>query len=344
MSSAGIQAYLNRMQMEAAQNQQRRQSRDAMLGSGLGTLGSIGGAYLGSPAGSAAISNALGLGGGSNATNTSPIANSIMNAIRGGGNTTPPINQTAFDVLSSGEMVPAGQGTMLESALGTNIPGAETLAGIGSYVAPALGAYGAYDLLTDDAQKDQGEETALQGAASGAAMGSMFGLPGMAIGGALGGLGGYLHSAFGSGGDPDERQRRDIRGNELANFYTGDNRLQFGDVNADVGQLGQGGSYNVDLAEAGNLDSELAQTIGGLNPLMALTLGGRGDNRASDFTGEFANAAMTSDNPEVAVQSAYEKAGYDRDKAYTEVLQMEGLDQATRDAYLAAIDDVFGVS
>lgn len=309
-----------REELEAQDRLASRSGRNQMIGTGLGALGSLGGAYLGSDAGSAALSSALGLGGATTAAATPAAGSAVLNPIT-----------SAITNAASGAGATGGVGA--------------SLGAVAPYVAPAIGAYGAYDLLSDDAnrRKDQGGEGALQGAASGAAMGSMFGPWGIAIGGGLGGLAGFANAAFGSGGDPNARERRDIRGDELADFYTDDNRLQFGGVDADVGQLGANGSYNVDLTEAGNLDSELAQTIGGLNPLMTLALGDRDPNRASDFAGELANAITATGDPGKDVQAAYSELGYDRDKAYTEVLNMEGLDSGTRDAYLAAIDDVFGV-
>lgn len=70
---------------------------------------------------------------------------------------------------------------------GEQAAGMFDLGGIGSagnIIAPAAGAYGAYDLLTNEYGAGRG---ALQGAASGAAIGSYFGPPGMLVGGAIGG-------------------------------------------------------------------------------------------------------------------------------------------------------------
>ena len=77
-----------------------------------------------------------------------------------------------------------------------------SLGGIGSAgnaFLPAAGAYGAYDLLTNDYGAGRG---ALQGAASGAPIGSFFGPPGAAIGAGIGGLFGLGKSLL--GGDEDK--------------------------------------------------------------------------------------------------------------------------------------------
>jgi hypothetical protein len=74
--------------------------------------------------------------------------------------------------------------------------GSLSLSGIGSagnYIAPGLGLLGAYDLATNDRGKVGG---ALQGAASGAAIGSFFPGPGTAIGAGIGGLAGLAKGFF----------------------------------------------------------------------------------------------------------------------------------------------------
>lgn len=280
----------------------------------------------------------------------------------------PDVYQTLFDVTSAGERVPAGQATQVEQLLGMDIPGAETLAAIGQYVGPAIGAYNAYNLLSDDRMRRQNEWEggATQGALSGAGMGSYFGLPGAAIGAILGGLVGLGNSQFGSGKDTAQRQRDELRSGLNAfnreagreGFYDNGN-LSFGDVNADTRGLGYtpmqnesgginfepgGPSYNINLNEAQDLDSEYAKAVGGFDALLGTLLSGAPDqSRVSDLVGEFTNAAMTSSNPTQAVRAAYDKAGADRETLYTATLNDASLTPEERNIRLASIDRIYEV-
>lgn len=80
--------------------------------------------------------------------------------------------------------------------------------GQGGFGGPALGAFGAYDLFKNDYGPGRG---ALQGAASGAAMGSYFGLPGTAIGAGIGGLIGLGKSIMNRGySDLEDQKRKEL--------------------------------------------------------------------------------------------------------------------------------------
>ena len=85
----------------------------------------------------------------------------------------------------------AAPGAAAESA-----PGAFSLGGIGSAgnaILPAVGALGAYDVLSNDYGPAR---SGIEGAASGAAIGSYFGPPGAVVGGVAGGLIGLGKSFF----------------------------------------------------------------------------------------------------------------------------------------------------
>jgi len=88
----------------------------------------------------------------------------------------------------------------LGGAAGLEAPGMFDVSGIGSagnVIAPAAGLAGAYDLFANRPQNVGTGSGYLQGAASGAAIGSYFGLPGAGIGAGLG----LLANAFGIGGE-----------------------------------------------------------------------------------------------------------------------------------------------
>jgi hypothetical protein len=100
-----------------------------------------------------------------------------------------------------------GKGKVSEIAGATEAPSGFSLGGIGSsgnYILPAAGAYGMYDVLSS--KRGGTGAGALQGLASGAAMGSYFGPWGAAIGGGVGALG----SLFGGKSRTKvEEERRD---------------------------------------------------------------------------------------------------------------------------------------
>lgn len=91
--------------------------------------------------------------------------------------------------------------------------------------------------------------------------------------------------------------------------------------------------------------------IGMTAPLAVIQFQGSSPKLAVDFTGYYSNAVMQSGDPTANAQKLYADAGLDRDSAYTAILQMgpkeDGgngtLDAGARDAYLAAIDKLFGV-
>jgi len=122
------------------------------------------------------IANALGLGG------TEAAAGATTEAAAGAAPTILSVEPVAGAATEAG----AGAGA-----------GAFSLSGIGSAgnaFLPAVGAFGAYDLLTHNRGAGRG---ALQGAASGAAIGSFFPGAGTAIGAGIGGALGLAKGLFG---------------------------------------------------------------------------------------------------------------------------------------------------
>jgi len=104
-----------------------------------------------------------------------------------------------------GPATPSVEAGTLAGPVAPEAAGAFDLAGVGSagnVLLPAVGAYGAYNLMDSQSDAPSGgrrnSRGLLQGAASGAAMGSYFGAPGAIVGGILGGVGGLAGSVFGS--------------------------------------------------------------------------------------------------------------------------------------------------
>lgn len=139
----------------------------------------------------------------------SKVGDKIAGIFEGGGAATEAATNTGSGLAGSfgGGAAPGG---MAAPGGGALAPGGEAatgmfdLGGIGSsgnVILPAVGAYGAYDVLTGDYGTGR---NALQGAASGAAMGSYFGPQGALIGGGIGLGAGLIKGMF------DHESTRDV--------------------------------------------------------------------------------------------------------------------------------------
>lgn len=149
---------------------------------------------------------------------------------------------------------------------------------------------------------------------------------------------GALRGAFSGKKHKDQYQRdavrKSLRGSLLDDAYN----ITLADGSKfDVGKDGSVRNYDVNMSRAGAGD-----TIGGANPLAHLI--GRGNNKVrSDFSGYFANAAMSSGDTRANLVKMYKDAGLDHDTAYMMIHNDTSLDQPTKDAYKNGLDELFGV-
>lgn len=228
----------------------------------------------------------------------------------------------------------ATSGSGIAGALGGALPAAGLAAMAGLYANTGLNAY---NELTGD---DQGGKTT--GAVKAGLLASGIGAP-FAIGADLLGLG------FKSGKDPEQLERDVVRtlmqergladqNYQTASGYdvgreTRDDGTQIFDYYGEDGQT--------PLASLGDPNA-VHQAVGTAAPIAGLLTGF--DPRASHhaqglLAGDFLGGGSS--------QDAYKSLGYEglsgRDKAYTEVLNAQGLDPNKRNAMLAQIDKDFGV-
>jgi hypothetical protein len=218
------------------------------------------------------------------------------------------------------------------------------------YVGGALGAYGAYDLLTNDRTSGRtGTGTTMaQGAASGAAIGGAI-VPGWghAIGAVLGGLAGAIHNMTGSRKGTEQLMRDSVRsklkeGGIVDEKYmmTLDNGRQL-----DLGKDGSWAPYNVDQNKP-----SAQQGIGWLQPLAYMIAGGN-DKMADDFAGILYNELDPTGDMDLMqlrdeVLHVYKKFGIKPSQMgqflneSVEDQEHRKLDPARRDAFLAAMESL----
>lgn len=129
------------------------------------------------------VSGVFGLGGSAPAAATTPVEAATAPSI-------------GAQIAGSSAAAPAAPNIVGASVTGAETPGMFSLGGVGSAgnaILPAAGAFGVYDLATNDRGPVGG---AVEGAASGAAIGSFFGPPGAAIGAGIGGVAGLAKGFF----------------------------------------------------------------------------------------------------------------------------------------------------
>lgn len=279
--------------------------------------------------------------------------------------------QYAADGLTSGAasapwwQAPAGSdaaalGGGISSGLSGLGVGAETAASIGGVAGTAipiagaaLGGYNLYKNVMDGKKDPLGG--ALSGAATGAAIGSIIPGVGTLIGGGVGLLAGGALGSIGTGKGKDQIRRDQARKTmkEIGLLGPDENdytlRTRSGQE-LDIGIDGRGvmaGTnqrvYDIDPQRFNNKDD--ADTIGALDAL-GFALGGSDRKVGSDTTGMLFNTVKDSMDRGGDVRDLYDRSG-GRNAVYGSVEQAwkDGkLDANTRDAFLAGIDRVYGIS
>lgn len=237
----------------------------------------------------------------------------------------------------------------------------ETAGGIGQFLgsaipaaATAVGAYSLYNNLTDE------EADPLGGALAGAGMGGgAYALlatqpelwPFLAITGGSALLGGGLGLIKGKNKDRIERDSWRDQLKEGQWMGMGDDlKVRFsdgGEMNlGEEGWRDVGGKKGMpfDMPD----DEESRQIRGMAQPLAHILIGGSDDRsakRVQDLGGYMGNAAKQG-NARQRLQELYAGSGLDHDTAYGEVWNRYNageIDDKTRNAYLAAVDKLYGV-
>lgn len=173
---------------------------------------------------------------------------------------------------------------------------------------------------------------------------------------ALGNMAGF--DFFGSGKSGEQRKRDSYRDSfqklglidDAYNITLADGSKY--DIGVDGGKKLQNIAANIDggtdrfTYDVDFSNPEAEQVVGWLQPLVVGLYGEDGH----DMIGHLANAAMSSGDAKANVQKYFEDIGLDRDTAYNMVLDQadpekvkDPLDPARKDAYLAALDNLFGV-
>lgn len=147
------------------------------------------------------VKEALGIGGGQALANATAAEAPLYTASGLAAN--PAANQ-AYNAGAMGGATPLSEIAPAAAESGWSMSG---IGSAGNYIAPAAGLAGAYDLWANRPQNVGTGKGYLQGALSGAAMGSYFGGPGIAIGAGLG----LAANAFGIGGESRTKVEEDRR-------------------------------------------------------------------------------------------------------------------------------------
>lgn len=233
--------------------------------------------------------------------------------------------------------------TTIASTLGEALPLASRWAGI------AGGILGAADIATN-----WGRSTPAQGAASGTAVGAAIGTmftPGIgtAIGAAIGAVAGGLLGSIKTGKHRDQKMRDAVRtflvdngilGTDYSIGLADGSRWNIGRDGGPKGDLGGRRPFEVDMS-----NPMAKYAISWMNPVIALVSQGN-QKIQSDFTGYFANAALsnakTLDDVRANVASIMTQFGVDDEslaKATIASYNAGALDEATARPYLNGIEE-----
>lgn len=145
---------------------------------------------------------------------------------------------------------------------------------------------------------------------------------------------------FGSGKGPDQQARDQVR-KTLQEKGVIDENFQIENPDGskfNIGKDGKNQAYNVDLTK-----KDAGAVVGLLNPAGFLVSNGN-KKLNSDFTGYFANAALSSDDKLQAVRNIYQKLGITKDSAIAKInaAQVQGtLSKEEAAAYINSTNIVF---
>lgn len=238
------------------------------------------------------------------------------------------LTSAVSQTIPSGAAIPNGFSAIGPSPMGQQSivanPASTGIGSAGNVVLPALGAYGAYNLIRAQGDQPRGNYVRGigQGAASGAAMGSYFGPMGTAVGGGLGAVVGGIGAMTGSGKDEAQMNRDKLRkilqsGGMIDQKYMmngadlgldgGDNSFKNKGKNIDGRDVRH--SYDVDFSNPLS-----GGTIGAINPLTMKLLGeGASRKEIDDMNGMLVNGVMNGAADQAAInkniEALYGKAG-----------------------------------
>lgn len=241
----------------------------------------------------------------------------------------------------------------------TSIPAAPasgfSLAGIGragNYIAPAAGAFGLFDALSNDREGLRGY---LQSGLSGAGLGSYFGKIGAVVGAGLGILGKLGQDLFDSGKSREQKDRDSLR-----TFLEGQGFLQRNEQGAHINPI-SGFNWGLDgkntlTNEAGQQrrrfevdfnDPRAAQTTAFLDPLgtlMNYQAGINGDQR-TNTVGYLVNDALSQgQDPQATALAMYQRYGLSPDQVLQGLTELSQAGKLTQDQFASMTNTVNSLS
>lgn len=357
-----------------AQQQQQQPQQGAPQGGGMWTITGPNGETYQVPAeqmGGAGFTppnqqgmNAGPLPGAIGATAGNATASALLGGPSGAAPAAPEIVGTSSAGISGGPAITASGVPAAPELLGTPAAAAPTWwssvgAGMTAAAPYAAALYGGYRGIRMGQHLFDTGKGPKEGIKEGLKPANMlaFGLTGSPM---LGGLMGLGEQTFGSGKDPSQRARDNVRAQLVeTGFLNPDFTLTLPDGNTfDFGKDGNARLpsegvdpitgkdwrhyYDVDWSKenAGGI-------VAAVNPLAAAFAGGN-DKLTKDFAGYLTNAAMAGGDPMENIMSFIQKAGLDHDKLYGLIHTMaksQGgkLDDAKADAFKNGLDQLYGV-
>jgi len=266
-----------------------------------------------------------------------PVASSTTGGTIAADGSILPFTSSAAPELTASTAMSSGGALSSAMPVGSDIAGMSTF---GQVALPIAGAYGAYNLIDKWGQRKP-LESAMSGAAAGAAIGSFIPIPGATIIGAIiGGIAGGAVGFIKTGKHEDQMSRDLVRKVMQENGFL--------DQNWNL-ELADGSTYNIGID--GGPMAELAgrrphepnekhpmsgQAAGWVNPIATIVTGGK-PGLAQNFAGYFVNAvtsnADTMEGVRANVLKLYEKLGINQDAAVQLMGQLKDAGKITQAEY-----------